>query len=128
MARFTAQWPDGRCVLAYARHETMAVVASVPVPGMSPVASSLWELAARHLPSNPANETDAYGTWVLGAGWSMSVMPPAAGIVVHGEAWTLDVLRSAVLKEPAYGSDGVHVGRLTFASPQVMERAAALLG
>ncbi|MBC2874028.1 MULTISPECIES: hypothetical protein [Streptomyces] len=58
MARFTAQWPDARCVLAYARHESTAVVATVPVSGTSPAAASLWELAARHLPSNAANETE----------------------------------------------------------------------
>ncbi|MBC2874027.1 MULTISPECIES: hypothetical protein [Streptomyces] len=57
----------------------------------------------------------------------MSVMPPSGGLVVHGEPWTLDVARSAVLKEPAYGSDGVHVGRLTFASSEVMERVEGLL-
>ncbi|MGI5337808.1 hypothetical protein ACQEVS_10605 [Streptomyces sp. CA-181903] len=127
MARFTAQWPDARCVLAYARHESMAVVATVPVPGTSPAAASLWELAARNLPSNPSNEADSYGRWLLGAGWSMSVMPPAVGLVVHGEPWTLDVARSAVLKEPAYGSDGVHVGRLTFERAEVMEQAERLL-
>lgn len=127
MARFTAQWPDARCVLAYARHGSMAVVATVPVPGTSPAAASLWELAARHLPPSTANETDAYGRWLLGAGWSMSVMPPVDGLVAHGEPWTLEVARSAVLKEPAYGSDGVHVGRLTFESPRMMERAEVLL-
>ncbi|WP_171161919.1 hypothetical protein [Streptomyces sp. I05A-00742] len=129
MAPFTAQWPDARCVLAYAKHGTMAVVAALPVPGESPAASSLWEVAARHLPSASAsaNEAEAYGRWLLGAGWSMSVMPPAGGLVVHGEPWTVDVLRTAVLKEPAYGSDGVHVGRLAFANPEVLERAETLL-
>ncbi|MFI0741399.1 hypothetical protein ACH4PU_25465 [Streptomyces sp. NPDC021100] len=127
MARFTAQWPDARCVLAYTRHESTAVVATVPVPGTSPAAASLWELAGRHLTAGSANETEVYGRWLLGAGWSMSVMPPSDGLVVHGEPWTLDVARSAALKEPAYGSDGVHVGRLTFASSEVMERVEGLL-
>ncbi|KNB52924.1 hypothetical protein [Streptomyces caatingaensis] len=128
MARFTARWPDGRCVLAYARHGSMAVVASVAVPGAPAADGSLWETAARHCPANPANEADAYGRWLLCAGWSMSVMPPAGGVTLSGERWSLEVLKTAVLKEPVYGSDGVHVGRLEFEDAAVPARLGELLG
>ncbi|MBH1933390.1 hypothetical protein I5Q34_03660 [Streptomyces sp. AV19] len=127
MGRFTARWPDGRCVLVYARHESMAVVASVAVPGAPPVEGSLWEVAGRHCAVSTANEADTYGRWLLCAGWSMSVMPPVGGLVVSGEPWSVDVLKTAVLKEPAYGSEGVYVGRMAFENAEVLERAGALL-
>lgn len=127
MALLTSQWPDGRCVLAYAKHGAMAVVATVPVPDLPQSDSSLWEVAARHVPGNSLNETEAYGRWLLCTGWSMSVMPPVHGLVVKGEPWSLDVLKTAVLKEPGYGSDGVHVGRMTFENEEVSDRVRKLL-
>ncbi|MEV4443799.1 hypothetical protein AB0K09_33430 [Streptomyces sp. NPDC049577] len=127
MAPFTAQWPDGRCVLAYAKDDAMAVVAIVPVPDAPHGSPSLWEVAARHLPASTLNETEAYGRWLLGTGWSLSVMPPAGGLIVKDEGWTVEVFRSCVLKEPVYGSDGVHVGRMAFDNPAVMDKARSLL-
>lgn len=127
LAPFTAQWPDGRCILAYTRDEHMAIVATVPLPDRPHGDPSLWDVAARHLPTNIVDENEAYGRWLMCSGWGLAVMPTTDGLILTGEKWTVTVDKSAVLKAPAYGSTGVHVGRLKFDDPAVEARSRTLL-
>ncbi|WP_438487463.1 hypothetical protein [Streptomyces sp. S186] len=127
LAPFTHRWRSGHCVLAYAREDTMAVVATVPVPDVPDGDPTLWDVAGGHLPTNVSDEQEAYGRWIIDSGWGLSVMPHPEGLTVDGSEWTVAVARTAMLKVPAYNSDGVHVGRLTFADPEVMARARALI-
>ncbi|MFD9564393.1 hypothetical protein [Streptomyces sp. NPDC059994] len=128
LAPFTVSWPDGQCVLAYARQGGMAIVAAVQVPEVPYGAPSLWDVAARHLPTNLTDENEGYGRWLLCAGWGLSVMPDPRGLDLSGEAWTVNVAKSVTLKAPAYGSDGLHVGYLWFDNPAVNAKAQGLLG
>lgn len=128
MAPFTISWHDqGRCILAYARQGPMAIVAAVPVPDVPHGVPSLWDVAARHLPTNILDQNESYGRWLMCAGWSLSVLPDPAGLDVKGEAWTVDLAKSVTLKAPCYGSDGAHFGLLTFDDPMVMARARSVL-
>jgi hypothetical protein len=125
---FTVQWPDGRCLLAYATDDNMAVVATVPVPDREHGDPSLWDVAARHLPTNVLDQNEAYGRWIMNHGWGMAVMPPKKnGLILDGDAWSVDVYKTAVLKAPCYGSHGVHIGRLKFDDDALMAQARALL-
>ncbi|MBD0743545.1 hypothetical protein [Streptomyces sp. CBMA152] len=129
LAPFTVSWEDqGQCVLAYAREGGMGIVAAVQVPEVPYGAPSLWDVAARHLPTNTTDQDEAYGRWLLCAGWSRSVLPDPNGLDLTGEAWTVNVSKTAMLKAPAYGSDGVYVGYLWFDNPAVNAKAQGLLG
>ncbi|MFI2027005.1 hypothetical protein [Streptomyces buecherae] len=127
VAPITVQWRTGQCLVAYAREGEMAIVATVPAPEVPHGESSLWDVAARHLPTNVVDQNESYGRWIMNVGWGMSVMPPKRALFTSDEPWTVDVMKTARLKAPAYNSVGVHVGRLTFDDPQSMARARALL-
>ncbi|WP_432093717.1 hypothetical protein [Streptomyces sp. bgisy100] len=129
IAPFTVQWPSGRCLLAYAREGEMAVVATVPSPEHEHGDTSLWDVAARHLPTNVLDQNEGYTKWLMNHGWGMSVTPPTGsrGLDVNGSPWTVEVYKSHVLKSPCYSSDGAHIGRLTFEDQALMQNARALL-
>jgi hypothetical protein len=128
MAPFTISWHDqGRCILAYARQGPMAIVAAVPVPDVPHGVPSLWDVAARHLPTNILDQDESYGRWLMCSGWGLSVMPGPTDLELAGEAWTVEVSKSVTLKVPCYGSDGVHIGLLTFDDAAVTEKAQSLL-
>ncbi|MCY0942613.1 hypothetical protein [Streptomyces antarcticus] len=130
IGRFLYDW-DNRtyCLLAYARHGNMGVVATVPdVNGDAP---DLWSIAARHSPNNASHED--IGRWCLCSGWALSSGRPDHWFAAQNQQWTLDVRNTLHEIKPhqygitAYGWHGAYVGILTPEDPDTRERAHRLL-
>ena len=108
-----------RCILAYTSHGQHGIAAVIPIT--EGVAPSLWDVAARNLPSGIAvkDQSEQYGRWCLNVAWSMEVIGSPGSLRLNEAEWSLDVHHAVnEFKPHQYGRSvcghyGVQVGTLT---------------